>query len=308
MMGEQTTDDKTQFMSITQLATDMKKAGMPVFHYGSGTFWLGFNFGAMMRIPTFYLVPPTSDEVKQVLWHGPATVASYLLEPDEHHPANTWLYLCTDHDYSLDKLSGNMRREVSRGLKELRITFILPDQVLARGIQAFCETRRRLGLDDGTPEEFHRRFVVEARLPEFVYLGAWKDDLLAAFLSILQVDNWVEIIGCFSMDSLRQYRPNQTLFYSAFSHYLVERGCCLVSGGSSSIQADSNAGLHIFKKRVGYDARPVHRAFVLHPLLHPLANRLTHWGVNTALRLKPEDHHLKKARGILANVLGDVHG
>ncbi len=260
-----------------------------------------------MRIPTFHLVSPSSDEIKQVLWHGPATVASYLLEPDEHHPANTWLYLCTDHGYMLDKLSGNMRREVSRGFKELTISSLLPDQVLAHGTQAFCETRRRLGLSDGTPKEFHRRFVAEVSLPEVVYLGAWKDNQLAAFLSILEVDDWVEITGCFSIDSLRQYRPNQTLLYSAFSHYLVERRCSLVCGGLSSIHADSNAGLHIFKKKVGYEARPVHRAFVLHPLLRPLANRLTLWGVNTALRLKPEDQCLMKARGILASILGDTY-
>jgi hypothetical protein len=200
-----------------------------------------------------------------------------------------------------------MRREVNRGLKELRIAFLTPDQVLTHGIQAFCETRCRLGLNGGTPKEFYQRFVVEVSLPEFVYLGAWKDNHLVAFLSILQADNWVEITGCFSMDSLRQYRPNQALLYSAFSHYLVERGCCLVCGGSSSIQANSNAGLHIFKRKVGYEARPVHRAFMLHPLLRPLANRLTCWGVNTVLQLQSEDQHLKKARGILTSILGDAH-
>src|SRR5205085_12300160 len=116
----------------------------------------------------------------------------YLLEPDACHPANAWLYLCTDHGYTLDKLSGNMRREVTRGLKELTISSLLPDQVLTHGTQAFCETRRRLGLSDGTLEEFRKRFTTQG-LPEIVYLGAWKDNQLAAFLSILEVDNWVEI-------------------------------------------------------------------------------------------------------------------
>jgi hypothetical protein len=112
MIDEQTVAHKTQFMSITQLATDMAMGGMRVFHRGLGTFWVGFHFGGMISIPTSHLVPPTLDEIKQILWQGPATVVSYLLEPDEHRPANTWLYLCTDHDYTLDKLSGNMRRGV----------------------------------------------------------------------------------------------------------------------------------------------------------------------------------------------------
>ncbi len=76
-------------------------------------------------------------------------------------------------------------------------------------------------------------------------------------------------------------------------------------GGLSTL-TDSNAGLHIFKKKVGYEARPVYRAFALHPLLRPLANRFTLWSLNTALRLKPEDRHLKKAGNALACMLGDV--
>ncbi|TME05646.1 MAG: hypothetical protein E6I80_16190 [Chloroflexi bacterium] len=41
-------------------------------------------------------------------------------------------------------------------------------------------------------------------------------------------------------------------------------------------------------------------------LLRPLANRVTLWGVNTALRLQPEDQRLKKARGLLASILGET--
>ena len=118
-----------------------------------------------MRKPTFHLVPPSSDEVREVLWRGRAALAIYLQEPDEHHPANTWLYLCTDHDYALEKLSGNMRREVGRGLKELTITPLTSEQVLAYGTQAFCETRGRLGLSDGTSKEFLPAFCCRGKLP-----------------------------------------------------------------------------------------------------------------------------------------------
>lgn len=307
MIDGQTTAHKAQFMPVTQFATELAKTGIRVFHGGPGTFWARFNFGGMMRLPRHHLVPPTSDELHQVLWHGPATVASYLLEPDERHPANTWLYLCTDQGYALEKLAPEMRRNVRRGLRELTIAPLTFDQVLSHGAQAFCDTRRRVGLSDGTLEEFHQRFSAR-RIPEMVNLGAWKDSQLAGFLSILEVDDWVEINANFSMDSLRQYRASDTLLYSALCYYLVERKCRVVSYGLSSIQADSKvASLHRYKKKVGFEARPVHRAFVPHPLLRPLANWLTLWGVNTTLWLKPEDQRLKKARGLLASILGDTH-
>jgi len=304
MMGIQITEHTAR--SLAEYAADLASSGVQVLPGAPGTFWTRHESGAMVRRPTFHVGPPASGELREVLLHGRAAVASYLVEPDERHPANTWLYLCTDHDYSLEKLSGKMRRETRRGLEEFKISCLTPDQLLAHGVQAFCDTRRRNGLSDGTPEEFYRLFSAEAKLPEIVFLGAWRDNQLAAFLTITEVDDWVEL-GNYSMDALRQFRPNHALFYSTFFHYLVERKCRLVCGGLSSIQAVSNAaGLHIFKKKVGYEARPVHRAFVAHPLLRPFVNPLTLWGVNTVLRFRPGDRRLKKAGGVLACMLGDT--
>jgi hypothetical protein len=306
MIDEQTTGHETQTRTLVEYAADLASSGVQVLPGAPGTFWTRHESGALMRRPTFHVGPPASGEVREVLWRGRAMVASYLLEPDECHRANAWLYLCTDQTYALEKLASNGRRDVRRGLRELRVAPLTAEQLLAHGAQAFCDTRRRNGLSDGTPEEFRRRFVAEACLPEVVYLGAWKEGQLAAFISIIEVEDWVEL-GNYSMDALRRYTPNDALFYSTFFHYLVERKCRLVCGGLSSIQEESNAaGLHIFKRKVGYEARPVHRAFVAHPLLRPFVNRLTLWGVNTALRLSPADRRLRKAGGVLACMLGDI--
>ena len=307
MIDEQITDHKARAISLTEYAADLARSGVQVLPGAPGTFWTRYLYGAMMRRPTFHVGPPAPGELREVFWRGRAMVASYLLEPDERHPANAWLYICTDQAYALEKLSPVMRRNVRRGLRELRIAPLTTEQVLAHGTQAFCETRRRLGLSDGTPEAFHHRFASRARFPEYVYLGAWKDDQLAAFLSMIQVDDWAEHEGTFSVDALRQYRPSDTLMYIALTHYLVERKCRLVSSGVSSIQVESNtAGLHRFKTKVGFEARPVHRAFVAHPLLRPFVNPLTLWGVNTALRFRPADRRLHEARGVLACMLGDT--
>jgi hypothetical protein len=306
MVDAQITGYKAQSISITEYAQGLARSGVQILPGATGTFWTRHESGAMVRRPTFHIGPPAPDEVREVLWRGRAAVASYLLEPDERHPVNAWLYLCTDQTYALEKLRREVRKNVRRGLRELRITPLTADQVLAHGTQAFCEARRRNGLSDGTPEEFRRRFTAEARLPQVVFLGAWKDNQLAAFMSNIEVDDWADI-GCYSMDALRHYKPNDTLVYSALTHYLVERKCRLVTYGLSSIQAESNvAGLHRFKTQLGFEARPMHRAFVSHPLLRPFVNRVTLWGVNTALQFRPGDRRLKKAGGVLACMLGDT--
>ncbi|MGH7774759.1 MAG: hypothetical protein ACREQA_21250 [Candidatus Binatia bacterium] len=260
----------------------------------------------MMRFPTFHLAPPSPGEIRRVLWRGPAAIVSYNLEPDDRHPVNAWLYLCANREYALDKLPPPMRRNVRRGLKELRIEPITCDQVLDYGFQAFCDSIRRIGLREETPEQFRRYFTWRAGCPGHVFLGAWKDEKLAGFLSIPKVDDWAEIEGPFSLDALLNLRVNDTLLFYALSRYLSEGLCRVVSYGLSSIQGVSNkAGLHVFKTKVGFEARPVHRAFVLHPLIRPFANRLTLWSVNAMLRFRPRDRRLKKVGGVLACVLGD---
>jgi hypothetical protein len=307
MIEAQATDHEAQTVSLKEYAANLARSGIQVLPGAPGTFWTRYLYGSVMRKPAFHVGPPAPGELREVLWRWRAAVASYLLEPDERHPANAWLYLCTDHDYALEKLAYTMRKNVRRGFKELMVAPLTSEQLLAHGTQAFCDTRSRLGLNDGTPEVFRRLFTAQVNWPEIIFLGAWKDNQLAAFLSIIEVEDWTELHQIFSMDAMLQYRPNDALMYRALSHYLVERKCRLVSSGVSSIQVESNtAGLHRFKTKVGFKARPVHRAFVAHPLLRPFVNRVTLWGVNTALRFRPGDRRLQEAGGVLACMLGDT--
>jgi hypothetical protein len=237
-----------------------------------------------------------------------ALVASYLVEPDGDHPANAWLYLCSDTDYSLDTLAPAMQRNVRRALRELTIAPLSAAEVLAYGAPAFCDTRRRNGLDDGTAAGFRRYFESRVDRPGRSYLGAWKNGHLAAFVTILQLDDWAEL-SCCSMDAMLWYRPNDALMYVTLASYLTTRRCRVVSYGLSSIQARSNAaGLHRFKRKVGFHPGRVHRAFVLHPSLRALAGDLTltaaHWTVNRALRVRPRNRQLKKLGGMLACMRG----
>ena len=188
-MNVESTGQKIKALSIAEYASELARHGSRVLPGAPGTFWVSYETRAMMRLPVFHMAPPSPHEVREVLWRARAALVSNLLEPDERHRANAWLYVCTDRAYALDKLVPAMRRNVRRGLRELRIGPITSDQLLAHGVQAFCDTRRRVGLSDGTPEEFQRRFTLRARCPGHVFLGAWKDDKLAAFLSITEVDD-----------------------------------------------------------------------------------------------------------------------
>ena len=79
----------------------------------------------------------------------------------------------------------------------------------------------------------------------------------------------------------------------------------MVSYGLSSIQAVSNAaGLHKFKTKLGFEARPVHRAFVAHPLLRPFDRTASRTGRRRAAGARPGNRVLKKCDGVLSTMLG----
>lgn len=293
----------TTTFTMDAYASALVRNGTEVISGTPGTFWAEYESHAMMRIPTFSLTVPSPEEVERVLWRGRAAVASYILEPGEHRDPNAWWYVCADPTYSLEKLNSAMRRNVRRGLKEFTIGHLTAEQILAHGMQAFCDTRRRAGLSDG-PKEFDRRFSARAGCPAHVFLGAWKDDALAAFLSITEVDRWAEIEGSFSKDALLNSRPNDVLMYTILSRYLIDERRHLVSYGLSSIQQASDAqGLHAFKTKVGFEAKAVHRIFVLHPLLRPFANQLALHGINAVRKLFPKNRSVRKAYGVLACLL-----
>jgi hypothetical protein len=286
----------------------LRAAGVQICPGSAGTYWTASRDRVVRRLPTFHVGTPSQSEVDRVLRTTGGLIASYLTEPDEHHAANAWLYLCSDPDYSLGALAPAMQRNVRRALRELTIAPLGATELLAHGAPAFCDTRRRNGLDDGSPSGFRRYFESRVDRPGRAYLGAWKNSHLAAFVTVLQVDDWAEL-GCFSMDAMLWCRPNDALLYVALCKYLTERSCRVVSYGLSSIQARSKAGgLHRFKRKVGFEPSPVHRAFVFHPALRALANDVTltaaHWTVNHALRVRPRDRRLKKLGGMLACMLG----
>jgi hypothetical protein len=289
---------------------DLQESGVRVWSAGGSTFWAASRDHVAGRLPVFSVAAPDRSEVDQALENTGAFIASYLQEPDAEHPANAWLYVCADQAYSLETRPPAMRRNIRRALRQLAIRPLTANELLAHGSKAFCDTRWRSGLDDGTLSGFRRYFngAAHGDRTGWTYLGAWKDDELAAFVTARHVEDWVEL-GCFSMDSMLGFRPNDALLYVALSHFLNERQCRVVTFGLSSIQANSNAaGLHRFKLKVGFDARPVHRAFVLHPLVRPFANRATlsaaHWAVNSVLRRRPRHGRLKRFAGMLACMLG----
>ena len=105
-------------------------------------------------------------------------------------------------------------------------------------------------------------------------------------MTIQAVDDVAEI-SVVAADEHLTSCPVESLIHTALDHYLVQRKfrhklrAQFHSGGQQGRQP------RLLQEKVGFEPRPVHRAFVLHPLVAPFANRLTLWALRSCTRLRP---------------------
>jgi hypothetical protein len=296
-------------VSMAQYASELTKSGQALVFGGGDTLWVRSETFAMIRFPTFHLTPPSPNEVSRALWKGPAAVVSYLTRPDDAHPSSTWLYLCEDQSYHVEKLSKAARRDARRALRNLSIGPVEWSVLLEKGSRAYTDTLARLRLSNSSAADFRRHYGSFAQNRFHQVIGAWKDDTLVGFMTLFVVGDWVEVEGSFFSEADKGLCPSNGLAHYVLDHFLAQRKFRTVSYGMSSVQEENgHSGLHAYKMKVGFEARPAHRVFVLHPFLQPFVNRLTLKGLTTVLRLLPTDRRIRKAEGVLASLLRENRG
>src|SRR5215813_9397566 len=118
-MYVETSEQEKRRLSLAEYASALEKAGTRTLPRSRTSFWERYERQAMLRMPLFHLEPPAPGEVRRILWNSMVAVASYIVDPDERHPANTWLYTCSDRHYSLEKLSKPAQRCVRRAKRSL---------------------------------------------------------------------------------------------------------------------------------------------------------------------------------------------
>jgi hypothetical protein len=291
-------------ISLSDHAAACKAAGRRTFAGSSGTWWLQHELGSMVRFPIFALNRPPARELRCLYWIHLSPVVSYLLEPSETMRADALVYLCTDPQYSLGGLERNVQGNVKRGLREFQIRFFNSDELRQCGAKAYIDTWRRHGRENVGPKEFRKDFCALAHLPGHKFIGAWKDNELAAFADLIEVDDWVEVRSRFSTETHLGLRPNDALLFYILSHYLRERGFRTVSAGTSSVDPAANTpGLHRFKVKMGFRAIPVCRIFSFHPLIRPFVGRASLGLLGAITKKFPNNRRLLLAEHALKHVL-----
>ena len=288
--------------SIKEYLSFLQNLGNRVVSGDKNYLWVKYEGLSAIRFPEFNTIEPGREEIRRVFKKLKCILLSYIIIPNDENFVNSTLYNCSDNEYEISRLSKNARRDIRIGERNLRVGFVNWDDLLAGGLKAFKETRSRVSLSDGDEKSFRSRFTQFRSNPAHSAVAAWLGDEIIAFMSLIIVDDFVIIQGSFSTDDHRSLCPNNILANFVLSNFLNIRKFSTVCYGLSSIQENTQReGLHNYKVRIGFDAIPVQRIFLLHPRIAPFKG-LLRLILRVLLFFLPHNRSIRKASGILESL------
>lgn len=232
--------------------------------------WIPHLRGELTRMPMLGVDPPSEEEIRRALGGRGIWIVSYLRVLDEQHLANCFAYVCRERSYNMQTLHQTARNKVRRGLRSFTLRVCTPQEFAEQGFAAEIETAQRHGHSPPRPQAV-RQFAESRQSPFHDIWGAWDGQNLAAWLSVLKIDDWAFIEAGGSRTEWLRLAPNNALRYIVARYYLGVENRSYVQSGVSSVQGAPNLrSLHDFKVKMGFQAVPLCRVFVPHPLLCPL--------------------------------------
>lgn len=290
--------ESTLQISMKEYSSNVRESGIDAVEGDNDYLWIKFEGLSAIRFPEFNTSKPTKEEIRRVFRELKCLLLNYTLLPENNY-ANSTLYNCIDNDYGLQHLSKNARRDIRIAQRNLQFGFAHWNEILDCGLKAFADTRKRVGLSDCSEKSFRSRFTRFRKNPAHRAVAAWLDKEIIAFMSLIVLEDFVVIQGSFSTDDQKKICPNNGLVDFVNNYFLKVNGFSIVCYGLSSVQENTGKeGLHSYKVRVGFEAIPVQRVFVLHPLIVPFKD-IIRLLLRLLKYLLPENRAIKKASGIL---------
>jgi len=287
--------------SIAQYVAFLNSIGTPATLSEDGrACWLSRQRGQLQRFPTECTTPPAEEEISDLLRRRGVWLVNYLLDEGPACPANCYDYLCSASDYQIANLDKHGRRDTRRGLRRFTVRLCRWEELIEHGYPASEDTAARHGYRPPSKASLDRYARTHGASPFCDIWGAWRDDQLAAYMTVIKVDDFAEIDVARSRTDTLNDCPNNALSFAATQHLLHEEGRSYVSYGLSTLQVQANEfAMHKYKKRMGYEPVPRHRAFAMRPLLRPLLKtKAGSWALERVAGMFPRRAGLRKAAGL----------
>jgi hypothetical protein len=230
--------------------------------------WYDASSGFFLSLPSHRLLRPSEEEVRGILRHFPCLGVRFPA-PLDGPGKLSYQIVCDDPDYGLEKLSGNVRSKVRRGLRRCQVRRVSCAEVERLGLAANRDTLERQGRSARLNERnWGRYWQAAAVTPGMETWAAFVGEELAAFLVSVDFGDCVEFLLARSCRKHFDAYPNNALIFSVAEEMLVRRGIGKITFGLESLEPVGP--LDQFKFSMGFRTEPLRQRVVFHPLLRAL--------------------------------------
>ena len=261
--------------------------------------WYDANRFFFLSAPPHRTYAPSAEQLSAALQTLPCLGVRFAA-PLEGEGKLSYQIVCSDRNYGLEKLSGNTRSKVRRGLKRCEVGTVPFATIATAGKQAHEDTIARQGREGAFGNErWQRFFSVCETTPDIEGWGAWHEGTLAAFLVTVTFEDAVEFLLARSCNDTLGAYPNNALIFTVAEEMLARRGVPEITFGLESLEPV--APLDQFKFSMGFERKPLRQRIVFRPVLStllrqsPVRNLVRRWTAQPSERAV----FWRKAAGIL---------
>ncbi len=286
-------------MKPEPFARFLERTGHRVMRAG-GVDWYEGGRGFLISVPSHRVLSPSDDAFDELFAAG-GVYGVRFPAPVDGVGKLSYQIVCDDRDFGLEKLSGNVRSKIRRGLKRCEVRPVSFDEIARLGRTADSDTMIRQGRQPKlTGEAWDRYWQAAAETEGMEGWGAFVGDDLASFLvTVAFSDGPVEFLLARSRsDTLGSY-PNNALIFRCTEEMLKRSSDAKVTFGLESLEPVGP--LDQFKFSMGFRAQEVRQRVVFHPLLRRVlgSSQVRKLVYRWAAQRGPEGGFWRKATGLL---------
>ncbi len=165
-----------------------------------------------------------------------------------------WWTSCDDKEYSIEKISDKRgRRDVRKGLRECIVRRMNQEDFVDLSYRIYSDSYyayKYHDLRNFSKDQYREYIFNKGEYGGYELWGAFVDDKMAAYASVVVMDGAVLLESAKSDPSLQKHCPNNALFYRMTEHYLRERGKLYITNGPRTLLHPTN--INDLLIRMGY--------------------------------------------------------
>lgn len=289
-------ETKSSSKELESIAEWLRRQGHRVVRTAS-SFWYQASNRVYQAFPYHWLITPTEEELDEFLKRERAIALRYSTPQTASIGQISYHVMYNEKTYDLDRLPKKARYDVRKGSAYAKVEPISFPRLAKEGWALRIETLARQGRSGAESQQWWERLCLSADgLPGFEAWGVLHEGQLVASLIAFTMDGCTSILYQQSLTDQLKYGVNNALTYAFTTEVLSKLGVSQIFYGLHSLDAPSSVDDYKFRMR--YKAIPVRQRVMFHPLLAPLANRVSHAVLKQLRHFRPGSPTLAKAEGM----------